>query len=490
MTVTTDLLLVRPGDRRTIYGDLSFDLAAVEPPLWAALLAAYIREAGFTVKILDLEVENISKTAAVRRMAEMNPALVGVVITGSNLSASTWKMTAAGELSRRLKAIAPHMPQLFWGLHPSALPEQTLQEEACDFVCRGEGFTTLTQLLESLCNNRPGDLETIAGLCFQQQDQVIINDDAPVLPDLDLLPMPAWDLLPMGQYRAHNWHCFDQIDQRQPYGVIYTSFGCPFRCAFCALRTLFGGPGIRYRGPLQVLAEIDHLVQRYQIRNIKILDECFTIQRSHTEQICDGIMARGYDLNLWAYARIDTVDAPLLKKMRKAGVTWLCYGIESGSHRILKQISKGRYDKADIVDTIHATRSAGINILGNFMFGLPEDDHATLRETLDFAKQLQCEYTNFYTTMAYPGSQLYQQALRDQIDLPKSWLGYSQFSRETLPLPTKHLSAAEVLRFRDDAFLEFHQDAAYLSMIQQRFGPAVAQHIEAATRYRLPRNHI
>ena len=131
-------------------------------------------------------------------------------------------------------------------------------------------------------------------------------------------------------------------------------------------------------------------------------------------------------------------------------------------------------DKAFSQEQVHAVvrqiQAAGINVIGNYIFGLPEDDRATMRATLDMALELKCEFANFYSAMAYPGSPLYDVAVRSGVPLPRRWSGYSQHSRDCLPLPTRYLPAHEVLRFRDEAFAIYFTDPGYLDMVRSRFG--------------------
>jgi len=472
-----DLLFIKPGDQKKIYGPLSSGLSAIEPPLWAALLAAYAREQGLSVDLVDIEAEGLDPKDATERIRELGPGLIVFTVTGTNLSASTWNMCGAGLYHAELKRELPQTKTMFWGLHPSALPGRTLIEEKTDFVCVGEGFDAIVNLAVAIRDGIPDP--AFAGIWQLKDDKVVPNGRSQVIVKLDELPTPAWDLLPMSNYRAHNWHCFQDIEHRSPYGVIYTSLGCPFNCSFCALKTLFEGkPGIRYRSPEKVIEDIDVLVKKHGIKNIKVFDECFVLKESHVSEICELIIERGYDLNLWAYSRIDTVNERMLKQMKKAGFNWLAYGIEAGAKDVRSGVSKGRYGQEDIKGAVCMTKEVGIHVCANFMFGLPDDDQQTMRETLELAKELNCEYTNFYVTMAYPGSQLYLDALEQGIPLPKTWRGYSQFSAECLPLPTKYLSAAEVLRFRDEAFVEFHSSEKYLQMMKQTFGETIAEHIK------------
>lgn len=478
-----DLLLVKPSDRKKVYGSLGSTLSAIEPPVWALLLAAYARSKGFSVSVLDMEAENISVEELPSKIASLSPRLVILTVTGNNLSASTWNMVGAGKALAALAATAPAYRTCLWGLHPSSLPERTLDEENVDYVIQGEGFSALEELLKG------NDPEGIRGLWYRKEGKPLYAGPSPLAEKLDELPYPAWDLLDLKRYRAHNWHCFHDLEHRSPYAVIYTSLGCPNACSFCSLKTLFGRRGVRFRSPENVIGEIDLLVKEHGVKNIKILDECFILNEAHVSRLADLIIERGYDLNMWAYARIDTVNEPLLKKLRKAGLNWVCYGIESGNKKILENVDKRGWDADRIRAVVKMTKDAGINILANFMLGLPEDDMDSMRDTLELARELNCEYTNFYCTMAYPGSDLYNEALRDGIRLPDTWLGYSQFSAEALPLPTKHLKAEEVLRFRDYAFEEFHRSPAYLEMIRKKFGPEAEAHIKDMLSHKIVRKH-
>lgn len=480
-----DALIIKPGNQKQLYGDLdAYSLTAYEPPLWAALLAGYLRQAGHSVDLLDAEVEQLNFTETARRISAAGPDLAVISVSGTNPSASTMNMSGAVEIVRRLRDCNPRIRTLLHGLHPSALPEQSLTESGVDYVCQGEGFSTLNDLLEAL--QAGASPLGIAGL-WQRSGTSIVQSCQPALfSDLDRLPAPAWDLLPMEKYRAHNWHCFDNIHERQPYGVVYTSLGCPYHCTFCCINALFGKPGIRFRSAQRVVEDIDLLVHKYGIRNIKIIDELFAVNEKRVVEICDLLIARGYDLNMWAYARLNTVTPLMLRKMKQAGIHWIAYGFESGSARVLKAVEKA-YDLGSIDQVIAATYDAGLYIGANFIFGLPEDDFDSMQETLDLALRINAEWANFYATMAYPGSQLYAQALHEGTPLPQNWSGYSQYSRDCLPLPTNHLTAGQVLSFRDYAFHTYFENPRYLDKIHRLFGMDAVRHIQQMTSHRLQR---
>jgi len=484
-----DLIIVNPGSRAQVYGSLGSSLPGIEPPIWAALTAAFARERGYSVSIIDAEAENLSPEETAARAALNGPMLVNIMVQGANPSASsTPKMTAAGEIARALREKAPDVKIAFSGLHPSALPERTLQEEAADYVCQGEGFQTIVSLLDALKSDAaPGSLQ-IPGLWYRQNQKILSNPPAPLV-NTDELPMAAWDLLPMDRYRAHNWHCFARINERQPYAVIYTSLGCPFHCTYCNIHALYNGkPGIRFRSAEKVVEEIDLLVKTYQVKNIKILDELFAINEDRVAKICDLIIRGGYDLNMWAYARVDTVSGEMLAKMKRAGINWVAYGFESASSDVRQGVTK-RFDQEKINRAVAMTQEAGINIIGNFIFGLPDDSLETMQQTLKMAQDFNFEYVNFYTAMAYPGSQLYLDSVREGVRLPETWHGYGQYAAETLPLPTRHLSAAEVLRFRDKAFREYFSSPRYLQIIEEKFGRDVVSHVKGMLRKKIVRKY-
>jgi anaerobic magnesium-protoporphyrin IX monomethyl ester cyclase len=485
-----DALLVNPGGRDVVYQGLGSELTAVEPPLWCRLIGGYLRDQDFTIDILDTEALEIGTETAAREIVARAPRLVIMVVFGHQPSASTQQMTGAGLLCRALKASAPDLPILIVGGHVSALPERTLAEEVVDFACKGEGPATAAQLLAVLkSDGEEPDYGSVAGLVWRDGERVVVNPPAALFTDLDKdLHGDVWDLLPMARYRAHNWQCFNDLSTRQPYASIYTSLGCPYKCSFCCINAPFDANRYRMRSPEAVVAEIDRLYSDYGVKTFKIIDEMFVLNDRHVTAICEGLAAKPYAsaLNIWAYARVDTVKPERLALLRRAGIRWLALGIESGSAHVRDGAEKS-FDEDDIVAIVHAIQAAGINVIGNFIFGLPDDDEASMRATLELAKAINCEFANFYSAMAYPGSQLFAMAEAKGWALPESWSGYSQHSVDCQPLPTEKVGSAAVLKFRDDAFYEYFANPRYLDMVTQKFGVETRRHIEEMAKHRLER---
>lgn len=484
-----DLLLVNAPGRERIYQTLGDDLSAIEPPVWAAMIATYMRNLGFSVAILDANGLGITSVETAARIGDAGATLTAFVVYGHQPSASTQSMPGARAVHSLVQKYYPRLKTLFMGTHPSALPERTMREESCDFVCQGEGPYTLRDLIPAIKSGTK-DFSKVNGLWYWNEWKPVSTPEAPLIQNLDQeIPGLAWDLLPMDRYRAHNWHCFQDINHRQPYVALYTSLGCPFKCTFCCINAPFGGAGIRYFSPDWVVNQLDLLARDYGVKNVKIEDEMFVLNPNHVIGICDKINERKLDLNIWAYARIDTVQDKFLEKLRGSGFTWLGIGIESASRYVRDGVNKsfGRKDIADIIKRIH---DADINVGANYIFGLPDDNLQTMQDTLDLAMELNTAWANFYCAMAYPGSPLYQMAKEKNVQLPDDWIGYSQHSYETFPLATDFVSNSEVIRFRDAAFQTYFGSEKYQKMIADRFGQPVLQHIKKMRSHKLKRKYV
>ncbi len=263
-----------------------------------------------------------------------------------------------------------------------------------------------------------------------------------------------WDLLDMPQYRAHNWHCLARLDERSPYAVVYTSFGCPFKCHYCNIHAMYSRP-YQMRPPSEVIVELEYLASR-GVKNIKFADELFAMNRQHVAAVCNGIKDLGF--HIWAYAREDTVDGNLLHTMKQAGIDWLAFGFDD------------KYTTESARRTKTLCDDAGINIIANFMFGLPDDTREQMAAPLAVAVELNFEWVNFYCAFPYPGSQWYDDCLKVGIKLPDRWEHYAQYSPQFMPLDTPHLKGSEILNFRDQAWQHYFSRLEYLDMIEKRFG--------------------
>jgi len=498
-----DILFVHPNASKIIYQDLSEKHAAIEPPIWAAMLANSVRSAGRSTAILDAEVENLTSEGAAKRALEYGARIICFVVYGQQPSASSQNMTGAVATANEIKKIDPESFILFVGGHVAALPRLTLEDEpSIDAVCQNEGVYTIRNLLQVVDLTSDSQLSKVAGLGFRSSLGIpVINAPEKIVPRSQLhidLPGMAWDLLPdLSRYRTAGWHSWSNNSQKAPFASIYTSLGCPYRCSFCMINiinrtsnsesaTSADSNTFRYWDPEFIIGQFDHIA-KMGVRNVKIADELFVLNPRHFETICDMIIERGYDFNIWAYSRIDTCKPQYLEKLKKAGINWLALGIENPSTILRKEIHKDGYKEIRIIDIMNSMKDSGIHVAANYIFGLPLDTHDSMKETLDFAMSNMTEMVNVYSAMAYPGSPLYMEAKKRGVALPDRYEGYSQHSYMTQNLSNENLTAAEILKFRDDAWMKYHTHEPYLKMLEGTFGIEARNDVEQTSKIRLKR---
>lgn len=314
------------------------------------------------------------------------------------------------------------------------------------------------------------------------------NNYLQIITDLDEVPYDGFDLLPKVNYRNHFHNSFDDLSRRNTYGTFMSSLGCPYQCKFCAIGKFSGCNNLRFRSVEKTMDEIEYWVTKRGAYYMRVFDECFNFNRNHAVKICNAIIERGFKINMWINARTELVDEELLELFYKAGIRWLGYGFESGSKRIRGNVQKAQYGEETIRKVTKMTQDAGLSICGNLMFGLPGDNLVSMMESLAMARDLCWEWPNFYCTMAYPGSRLYEECIEKGVKLPDSWLGYSQLSYETEPLPGENLSSAEILAFRDYAFDAYFRDNhKYFAMMEKKFGTEVVTAIKSSLNKKIPR---
>jgi len=292
--------------------------------------------------------------------------------------------------------------------------------------------------------------------------------------------------LPIKKYRTALWHSYTNGCDRGNFASIYTSLGCPYSCSFCCINAPFDKRQFRFWSPNKMFYHFDTLANA-GVKNLKIADEMFVLNPEHFMNICKILIEGHYNFNIWCYARIDTIKPDYLEIMKKAGINWVGLGIESGVKKVRSDVVKGRFEEVDIRQVVGMVRGSGINVAANYIFGLPEDTFDSMQQTFDLALELNTPMANFYSCMAYPGSPLYNQAVANGLKLPDSYAGFSQHSYECQPLPTRYLSAEQVLKFRDFAWRKYHSEPDFQNMIKENFGDAAVDQINDSLKIKLKR---
>lgn len=503
-----NVLFVNPNSMSKNYQALASKYTAIETPTWALLLAESCRSKGFKVGIIDANAEGLGPEEALKKIRSIKPSFICLVVYGQNVNAGTTNMIGATELANYIKLNQPDFKIGLIGSHIQALPKETMEKEkSIDIGFINEGVYALHNLLK-LEDLSIQNLANINGIIFRDQNKIIFTKSEVVVPQNKMdedLPGYAWDLLPYNKkpldlYRAPLWHAEYQEEFRSPYAAIQTSIGCQFKCSFCMINIINKNDneeigiasnysGMRFWSPNFIIKEFDKLFS-LGVRTIKITDEMFLLNQKFYLPLCEMLAERNKDdrNKMWAYSRIDTVKNPeILSKVRKAGIKWLCLGIESGRKDIRLEVSKGKFEDVDVEKIVNQVEKSNISVMANYIYGLPGDTKETIQYTFELSKKLNTLGWNTYAAMALPGSALYKEALSSNIKLPETYDGYSFHSYNTLPLPTQNLSAAEILKIRDDKFYEYHSLESFKKKIKEKFGEKAVKNIEEMIKIKLKR---
>lgn len=374
------------------------------PLLGLAYLASMLRQ-DHEVKIIDANILDYTMADVIRELKGFYPDVVGI-------TSVTPSIPQAYAVARIAKEVREDCKVIMGGPHVSFLPTQTLEEcRHVDVIVKGEGEKTFDELIETIERGEP--LETVRGITYRKGDQIVDNEPRPFIKNIDEIPFPSIDLLPMDRYK------FGGVK----YTAMLTSRGCPFHCSFCSSSRLFGGYW-RGRSPENVLEEIKWVYEDYGIKNIEFIDDTFTLDQKRAERICNGIIRQGWDLSWGASSRVDTLSNTLVEKMKKAGCWILFLGIESGSQKILDAVGK-RITIGQVKKAVKNVKEAGIQVLGSFIIGFLQDNPQTIKETIKFAKSLNLDYAQFAMLTPYPGTPIYDYASKNNLLLTKEWAKYT-----------------------------------------------------------------
>lgn len=436
------------------------DFVAIVPPIGLLSVAATAEAAGHRVVIVDADAERLDAGRTLERIVALRPDAVGATVM-------TATMDLCAAFFTRLKERRPAVPVIVGGPHPSSLPERTLLEApAFDVAVIGEGDETIVDLLGAYANG--GDLAAIPGIAFRRDGTVVTTAPRGPIANLGVLPLPAYHLLNRDLYRSYGWNNWVS-GHRTPVGVVFAARGCVGQCNFCAAHTVFGR-GIRYFPLETVKRQLDYLLRDWQIRVLYFQDDTFTANRKMVEALCDYIIEQGYDrqLEIMVSSRVDTVNPETLRKMRRAGVRWICFGVESGNQAILDRMGK-KITVGQVRTAFRLAREAGLFIAGNFMIGHIGETRATALDTIDLACELDQEYASFAIAIPLPGTELYDYCIDSGMQLP-AWNDFGNVNTPPIPV-NRELGAAELVALRSLAVNRFFTRPGYFARLLVRLRP-------------------
>lgn len=384
-----DVVLIAPADHTHFRKRLGLKA----PPLNLMYLASSLRESGFSVRIIDDNVEGAGPDGIARSLGN-DTKLVG-------LTAATSTLNSAIHYTDAIKRRNEGTVTVLGGPHVSFLPEETLERgRSVDVAVMGEGEDTIVEVASTL--ERKGDLGGVKGVAFRAGNEVRVNDPREMRVDIDSFPLPARDLIHLDDYK-------DPVKKR-PIGTMITSRGCVFGCAYCASSRMMG-QRFRARSPTSIVDEMEVLMG-LGTEDIEFIDDIFVLNQKRATEVAREIRRRGLDVQFSASSRVDTVSRPLVKELQGAGLSSLYLGIESGSQRILDLMGKGT-TLAQAHDAVRTAKDLNVRVLGSFILGYPGETLKEMDETIRLSIKLGVDYAQFSLLTPYPGTPIFEH-LRSQ----------------------------------------------------------------------------
>ncbi len=368
-------------------------------PLGLGYLASALREGGHEPELYDAAVEKASFAQVLADAEEANRpyGLVGVTAT-TPLIYEAWDLAA--------EAKSRQIPTILGGAHLTIMPAESMERPEVDFVAVGEAEGTLLELVEAMENSRTFD--DIAGLLWKRDGGEIVQNPArPLCEDLDTIPFPAHDLFKIDRY-TNLQPLTDGLDPDARSYTIMTSRGCPYQCNFCSKPVT--GHTWRPRSVDSVIAEWRWLVKELRATEIGLTDDIWNLKIDRAKEICRRLIAEGLNTVPWVTVhgmKVNHTDQELFDLMKAAGCKRVGFGVESGDDYILKRVIR----KGQTVDgarrCFRQAKAAGLQTMGFFIFGMPEETAETMDKTIELALELDPDLANFMIAAPFPGTKMY-----------------------------------------------------------------------------------
>jgi radical SAM superfamily enzyme YgiQ (UPF0313 family) len=369
-------------------------------------VASALRAEGHEVEILDLLLSRTTPEKIERRMSRFRPQVVGI-------TSVTLNHHIAASIAEVVRKCDGAVPIVMGGPHVSFEIDGSFRDlPALDYIAIGEGEHTMIELVRSLEGRM--DVRDVRGLALRDGDRIVRNAPRALEDDLDTLPPPARDLVPLARYLAFDSHA-----------SVVTSRGCPYECVFCSAPA-WTGRSVRYRTPSLCVDEIEDLAAK-GFTEITIEDDLFTLYRKHFMAVCDELVRRNTGIRWNAFSRVDTISPEIVETMARAGCQAICYGVESGSQEVLDLVKK-RSNLDKVKEAMRMTQEVGISALASFIIGLPGETEETLRKTVEFANELHQEFGSlygFHILAPFPGTEVRDKAKDYGLEiLTNDWTQY------------------------------------------------------------------
>ncbi len=417
-------------------------MGVIAPPLGIAYMAGVLQENNIDVEILDASAEDMDFKDVEKELLKRKPDLVA-------LTALTPTIGRALETAQVVKETLPDSIVVMGGYHPTFNFIETLEDENVDIVIRGEGEYIMLNLVQALENQ--SSLHDVKGIVFEDKNskEIVVNPEAPLIQNLDELPFPALNLLPMKKYRL--------LDMDTHMTTMITTRGCPMQCSFCSSAAMHGKK-IRERSVENIVDEIEYLKTNYDIDTIAFMDDTFTLKKRKVMAICDEILKRNIEIMWGCTSRVDTLDEKLLKKMKEAGCITIFIGVESADQQQLDNMCKNT-TIAKIENAFKIAHKLKIRTIASVALGMPGDTKEIMNKTVKFVHKLKPNYAIYSLATPYPGTRFYKEAFEKNLIKIKDW---SKYTLITPILETIDCSLNDMRKIQAKAFMKFYLRPHYI----------------------------
>ena len=424
----------------TLKGGVWRDVAACMPSLGLGYVASYLRKNSpvpIKLRFIDMIAERMTPEAL--------PAfLKGDEFDFIGITSTTVTINAAIRTAEACRSLFPKAKIVFGGVHPSVLPEEVLSHVCVDYVVRNEGEIPMVELV----SGKPA--EQIRNLSFRKDGKIIHNPSQELIKNLDDIPFPAYDLMPVRKY----YPAVGSYKRLPALSVIATR-GCPGQCTFCF--KVFGRT-LRTRSAKNIFDEVVYLHKTYGIEEIAFYDDTFTSFRENAKAFCRLLLESGLNISWSCFSRVDCIDRETLLLMKKSGCHQILYGVESADKAVLQNIRKG-IDLEKVKAAVKMTKEIGISPRCSFMIGNPGETAETIEKTIRFAVELDPDLAMFNITVPFPGTKMFEWAKENSLLLSENWDDYN-LSKQVMRLPT--ISNEDLQLFYSAAYRRFFLRPKYM----------------------------
>ncbi|MEZ5066687.1 MAG: radical SAM protein [bacterium] len=418
--------------------------------------AAILRDAGHDVAYIDCQAEGVSYDELVPKVVAHAADLL--VLYVEQIKIHVDKALAAAVKEKTQTRV------VFVGPFVTPLGTQVVRDTPCvDVALRGEYDESLRELVDAMAAG--GDWRAIEGSSVRHEDgRVEEVGGYRHVADLDALPFPAYDLIDFSKYH-------ESVFRRKPAATMITSRGCPYQCIYCWFPQTIYGHKWRYQSAERVVAEMEHLHREFGVREIRVDDDIFELNRERVMQVCRLLQEKNLDLTWSPQCRPDRMDLDLLKEMKKAGCSRILYGCESASQDILDKMKKNIKVEA-IENATRWTKEAGIDVHNCFILGFPWDTQDTVERTIEYAYNLNAEFCQFGIATPLPGTRLLAEVEKEgALVSGEDWSQHDGFSKAAVSYEKNGkggLTQDQIEDYATRAYREYYLRPQYIGLMVKR----------------------